>query len=99
VDRLYDVGHAQADADLADLGRATDLPFRLSGHVLRRSFGRIAYHAGVPVERVRRIYGHHSVEQTLHYIGVEVEAEAQDAERFDRHMAEYRDRLERTVEA
>jgi integrase len=99
AERIYPVAHAQADADLADLGRAVGLPFRLSGHVLRRSFGRIAYHAGVPIERIRRIYGHHSVEQTLHYIGVEVEAEAQDSERFDRHMAEYRRQLEQSAEA
>jgi site-specific recombinase XerC len=88
-DLLYRIGHAQADADLATLGRAVGLPFRLSGHVLRRSYGRFAYHAEVPLERIRRVYGHHSVEQTLHYIGVEAEAQARDAEQFDRHMAAF----------
>jgi hypothetical protein len=57
--------------------------------VLRRSYGRFAYHAEVPLERIRRVYGHHSVEQTLHYIGVEAEAQARDAEQFDRHMAAF----------
>ncbi len=89
-ERVYPVGHSQADFDLRELGRSLDLPFPLSGHVLRRSYGRIAYHAGVPVERIRRVYGHRSVEQTLHYVGVEAEAEAQDAERFDSHLSSFR---------
>jgi integrase len=88
--RVYPVEHSQADADLRTLGPTVGLPFPLSGHVLRRSFGRIAYHAGVPVETIRRIYGHHSVEQTLHYIGIEVEAEARYAELFDSYMASFR---------
>jgi integrase len=87
--RVYPVEHSQADADLRALGRAVGIPFPLGGHVLRRSFGRIAYHAGVPVEAIRRVYGHHSVEQTLHYIGIEVEAEARYAELFDSHMASF----------
>jgi integrase len=98
-DLVYPVGHTQADAELAAVGRAAGLPFRLSGHILRRSYGRFAYHAGTPPERIRRVYGHHSVEQTLHYIGIEAEAEAQDAERFDRHMAAFRTSPETLAEA
>ena len=88
--KVYPIGHSQADADLRELGKVVGLPFPLSGHVLRRSYGRIAYHAGTPPGRIRRVYGHASVEQTLHYIGVEVEAEAEDAERFDAHLSSFR---------
>jgi len=40
---LYPVGHTVADGELADLGKAAAVSVRVTGHVLRRSFGRIAY--------------------------------------------------------
>jgi integrase len=73
-DRVYPVGHSTADADLRELGRRLELPFPLSGHVLRRSWARIAYLANPCLEQVRRIQrilGHRSIETTWQYIGVE----------------------------
>ncbi len=90
IERVYQIEHSQAYADLRVLGESLGLPFPLTGHVLRRTYGRVAYHAGVPVERIMRVYGHSSIEQTLHYIGVELEAEAKDAERFDAHLSSFR---------
>jgi integrase len=40
---LYPVGHTVADGELADLGKAAAVSVRVTGHVLRRSFGRLAY--------------------------------------------------------
>jgi integrase len=67
---LSQVGHTVADGELADLGKAAAVSVRVTGHVLRRSFGRLAYQAGLPMPTIQRIFGHVSIDQTLHYIGV-----------------------------
>jgi site-specific recombinase XerD len=59
-----------------------------TGGVLRRSFGRITYHAGVPLPTIQRIYGHASLDQTLHYVGVGQEEMTAGFAAFDRHLAE-----------
>ncbi len=85
-------GHSVADVELAELGRACDVPVRVTGHVLRRSFGRLAYRAGVPPPTIQRIYGHVSLDQTLHYVGVDQEEMAEGFAVFDQHMrANYSD--------
>lgn len=79
-------GHSVADAELAALGRACEIPVRVTGHVLRRSFGRLAYRAGVPTPTIQRIYGHASLDQTLHYVGVDQEEMSEGFTVFDQHM-------------
>jgi integrase len=83
---LYPVGHTVADGELAGLGRSVGISVRVTGHVLRRSFGRLAYQAGVPVPTIQRIFGHVSLDQTLHYIGVGQEEMTEGFAVFDRHM-------------
>jgi integrase len=61
-DALYPVGHTVADGELADLGRRAGISARVTGHVLRRSFGRIAYLAGVTPPTIQRIYRHASID-------------------------------------
>lgn len=85
-DRLYPVGHTVADAELAGLGRTCGISVRVTGHVLRRSFGRLAYQAGVPAPTIQRIYGHVSIDQTLHYVGVDQEEMTEGFAVFDTHM-------------
>lgn len=80
---VYGVGHSAAHVELASLGRRLELPVPLSGHVLRRSFGRIAYQAGVPLVDIRNVYGHESIEMTTYYIGVDQDAMAAGLARFD----------------
>ena len=87
-DALYPVGHEVADRELADLGRRADVSVRVTGHVLRRSFGRIAYVAGVPPPTIQRIFGHASLDQTLHYIGVGEKEMVAGLAVFDTHMRE-----------
>ncbi len=83
---VYGVAHAAAHAELAGLGKRVGVGVPLSGHVLRRSFGRIAYQAGVPLVDIRNIYGHESVEMTAYYIGVDEEAMAAGLARFDQFV-------------
>ncbi|HEV2428937.1 MAG TPA: site-specific integrase, partial [Thermoplasmata archaeon] len=80
---VYGVGHSAAHGELAALGKRLELPVPLSGHVLRRSFGRIAYQAGVPLVDIRNLYGHESIEMTTYYIGVDQDAMAAGVARFD----------------
>lgn len=44
-----------------------------SAHTLRRTFGRILWLSGVPVVTIARILGHSSTEQTLTYIGANLD--------------------------
>lgn len=48
-----------------------------SAHTLRRTFGRILWLSGVPVVTIARILGHSSTEQTLTYIGANLDDMAQ----------------------
>lgn len=44
-----------------------------SAHTLRRTFGRMLWLAGVPVVTIAKILGHSSTEQTLQYIGANLD--------------------------
>jgi integrase len=71
-DRVYGVSHSTADADLRALGIQAGIPLPVSGHVLRRSWARIAYLASPSMEQVRRtqrVLGHRDIRQTWWYIG------------------------------
>jgi len=75
------------DARLVALGRLAGLPFNPSGHTLRRTFGRLAYYAGVPLVSLQRIYGHASPAMTAHYIGIDQVEMAAGLAQFERAMA------------
>jgi integrase len=83
---LYPVGHTVADGELAELGQQAATSVRVTGHVLRRSFGRLAYQAGVPLPTIQRIYGHVSIDQTLHYVGVGQDEMTEGFAVLDTHM-------------
>jgi integrase len=85
-ERVYPVAHSVADGELAALGRRVNVSVRVTGHVLRRSFGRLAYQAGVSVPTIQRIFGHVSIDQTLHYIGVGQDEMTEGFAAFDRHL-------------
>ena len=44
---------------------------RVSHHDLRRTFGRLAHEAGMDLIQLKNMYGHASVEMTVHYIGLD----------------------------
>jgi integrase len=75
------------DDRLTAVGRLAGLPFHLSAHRLRRSFGRIAYRAGVPLVTIQGIYGHASPAMTAYYIGIESEEMAAGLVTFERALA------------
>lgn len=53
------------------VSKAVGFPIR--NHTLRRTFGRTLWLAGVAVETIATILGHQSTEQTLKYIGVNMD--------------------------
>lgn len=69
-DPVYPISHRMIQKDVAAVGAR--LGIKLSSHDLRRSFGRIAYYAGVPIVTLKNLYGHESVDMTSHYVGVDV---------------------------
>jgi integrase len=79
---------SQYDARLTAVGRLAGLPFNLSAHRLRRSFGRLAYRAGVPIVDVQHIYGHASPSMTAYYIGIESAQMAAGLVTFERALSE-----------
>jgi integrase len=67
---------SRSGADLI-LRRAADragfpkLGLRVSHHDLRRTFGRLAHKAGMDLVQLKNLYGHSSLDQTVHYIGLD----------------------------
>jgi integrase len=47
------------------------LGLRVSHHDLRRTFGRLAHKAGMDLVQLKNLYGHSSLDQTVHYIGLD----------------------------
>lgn len=66
--------------------RIRDMSARLgvhfSNHTLRRTFGRELYRSGVPIAVISTIMGHKSTEQTMKYLGLELDDMAKAMERF-----------------
>ncbi len=44
---------------------------RVSHHDLRRTFGRLSHDAGMDLVQLKNLYGHASLDQTVHYIGLD----------------------------
>ena len=75
-DRLVPVSKSGADALLrkaADAAGLTQEGVRVSHHDLRRTFGRLAHAAGMDLIQLKNLYGHASVEMTVHYIGLDAD--------------------------
>jgi integrase len=88
-DRVYPFQRSSVDRRLAALGRRAGIPRHLSGHVLRRSFGRIAYYAepeGMPLVDLQHVYGHKSPTMTAEYVGIDLGQMAAGIARFERWM-------------
>lgn len=52
---------------------STTIGVRFSAHTLRRTFGRMMWLSGVPVVTIAKMLGHSSTEQTLQYIGANLD--------------------------
>ncbi len=75
-----------ADRDLLAAAGRAGLRVRVSGHDLRRSFGRIAYRNGAPLVDLRNLLGHETLDMTIHYVGVDSDEMAAGLERFEQAM-------------
>ncbi len=56
---------------VADRAGFPGLGLRVSHHDLRRTFGRLAHKAGMDLVQLKNLYGHRSLDQTVHYIGLD----------------------------
>jgi len=86
-DRVFPFEKSAFDARLSRLGQAAGLPFNLSGHALRRTFGRLAFDAGVPIATIQAIYGHASPAMTVHYVGIEGTRMAEGLAQLERFLS------------
>jgi integrase len=74
--RLFPVSQSGADGMLR---RAVDAAgfggegVRISHHDLRRTFGRMAHQSGMDLIQLKNLFGHSSVEMTVHYIGIDAD--------------------------
>ena len=67
----YGVKGSGIDEMLKPLGE--EIGVRFSNHTLRRTFGRTMYRSGVEVATISKMMGHESIDQTLKYIGVDLD--------------------------
>jgi integrase len=77
-----------ADRDLLPGARRAGLGVRVSGHDLRRSFGRIAYRNGCLLVDRRNLLGHETLDMTIHYVGVDSDEMAAGLDRFGQALRE-----------
>jgi integrase len=74
AERVFPSSRSGADLILrrvADRAGFPGLGLQVSHHDLRRTFGRIAHKAGMDLVRLKNLYGHTSLDQTVHYIGLD----------------------------
>jgi integrase len=72
--RVIPLSKSGADTVLRRASQRADFPrrgFRVSHHDLRRTFGRLAHKAGMDLVQLKNLYGHTSLDQTVHYIGLD----------------------------
>jgi site-specific recombinase XerD len=48
----------------------------LEAHDCRRTFARLGYDAGVPVEQISKLLGHESIQTTMTYLGIDIDIES-----------------------
>lgn len=72
--RVLPLSRSGADLMLRRAANRAGFPslgLRVSHHDLRRTFGRLAHKAGMDLVQLKNLYGHNSLDQTVHYIGLD----------------------------
>lgn len=77
------------DSLIRRAAKRAGLPMKVSGHDLRRTFGRVAYRAGMDLIDLKGFYGHKSTDMTAHYVGVTEDSQRHGLEQFETAMAAY----------
>ena len=70
---------------------STKLGRKFTNHTLRRTFGRLLWLAGVPLETIKEILGHEDTKTTILYLGLNMDDKADAMSR----LADYTDALKR----
>jgi integrase len=89
-DRILPISASGADVLLrkaADAAGFSTRGIRVSHHDLRRSFGRLAHAAGMDLVQLKNLYGHASMDMTVHYVGLDMDRMRSGLGRFERFMA------------
>ena len=87
--RLIPVGRSGADCLLrraAERAGFTADGVKVSHHDLRRTFGRLAHESGMDLIQLKNLYGHASIEMTVHYIGLDADRMRAGLERLHRNL-------------
>ena len=88
-DRLVAVSRSGADLMLQRAVVRSGLRergVRVSHHDLRRTFGRLSHQAGMDLVQLKNLYGHSSLNQTVHYIGLDEDEMRVGLDRLARMM-------------
>jgi len=86
-DRVLPLSRTGADRLLQGAVRSCGLSAtgtRVSHHDLRRTFGRLAHSAGMDLVQLKNLYGHESMEMTVHYIGLDADEMRSGLNRLNR---------------
>jgi integrase len=73
-EKVIPISRTSADSVLRRVAERAGFPglgLRVSHHDLRRTFGRVAHKAGMDLVQLKNLYGHSSLDQTVHYIGLD----------------------------
>jgi integrase len=70
----------------AEAARFGECGVKVSHHDLRRSFGRLAHAAGMDLIQLKNLYGHASMDMTVHYVGIDLDQMRSGLDQFDRYM-------------
>jgi integrase len=90
LDRILPYSASWADQRLAEAAVSagfTRRGLRVSHHDLRRTFGRVAHSAGMDLVQLKNLYGHASLEMSVHYIGLDLERMREGLTQVDRSLA------------
>lgn len=89
ADRVVPLSKSGADQLLSRVAQSSGLSVdgvKVSHHDLRRTFGRLAYAAGMDLIQLKNLYGHSSVEMTVHYIGLDADTMRKGLEQLSRSL-------------
>ena len=90
MDRILPYSASWADQRLSEAALSAGFPrqgLRVSHHDLRRTFGRVAHSAGMDLVQLKNLYGHASLEMSVHYIGLDLERMREGLTQVDRTLA------------
>ncbi len=88
-DRILPYSASWADQQLRTAARAAGFEqrgVRVSHHDLRRTFGRVAYAAGMDLVQLKNLFGHSSLEMSVHYIGLDLDRMREGLGQIDRTL-------------